>query len=1152
VNQDNAETPYAVIFKVHFWDEFVESQFRRLQARAGTDAVFVVADETHGPVTGISHDKVLRITEDISEAEGFYQYPKGNSFWYNTDYTLYHFINKYPEYKYIVASEYDVAVNVDIAPIVRTMQAERLEFVGEQVRTPIEYWPWKNMAKPYYSDALQFTGRLCCIAVFSWEFAIILQMARKDHLQRLRAGDVVFPDGKTTWPSNEAIIGAEIERLSINERPLATFVDMSNYDWWPPYHPDQVDETKGDAIFHPVLKGARLVKSMLRLPNVLPPESWLEPNSKLRARLDYESPSLVVPALLDEYIQRGNANAIIFLWLEAHDLGWVEQIFPLSQVLSKIIPSGEVTNLALYKSASQSSVSKWSRSQIPQEDAANAVNGRITGDYAFHTAEEVHPWWMVDLGAFALVSEVVLFNRAPPHAHRANNLSVWASLNGKVWTLLHKRFSNVPFGGVDGNPLKLTFPDPVPARFIRIELFGTGMLHLAQVEVFGVELAPKSEADGDPASSSADRKLHEAGKNMINAFIINLRQDEEKYERISAALRKYDFVRQRRIDAVPGSTLPDQLTVSVTRHEPMVRNKGALGCTLSHARAWEVFLAGSDEWAVILEDDAIIDDWSGLESIVLPEDFDIVFANDRTELPELPENGRVFTRLNESLRRIEERRQSVGTDCYFISRSGAQKLLLAFGEDGYGLHLDWRILAYSLSIDQVNKELPNSQISVSIRGTSGFTGRLPFLNHYVLSPSLVSHRVLGETSRVREDRLGATPAKPRVIDPFGFQLDHPDRRNIAELDSDVEYVGKDFSKDIYEKSRGKKFPTYEEAYRDWVEFGRGEGLYYNQGKDTYLKIILKVKDDPELITHWIEYHAGIVGYHNLIVIDCGSTEVEFLAILETYKNKILILKYDGYYDHLHHMHANKALFTALEKNCKYVALLDSDEFLFGYYNRQISAKDVINILKEGDEKIYACGWFHNINMLPESGGSVDWNHALTFSLEPHDLKWGVYAGKSLMLSRITFAAKYIGHNLHVKDVISFFTPNSFGKIGIFHITHLSRRLQQSRALKHLRAKGIVPSSITSETEVARYLAAILKKGGNEPIVEMYINKYLNSPPPAQPSLSFTTEILGNTGKLSDETFSRALEEFDFTALLNEYATRFELPIFPEVETNHVG
>ena len=57
--------PYAVLFKTHFWDDFVDSQFRQLQSRAGTDELFVVVDETPGPVPAIPHEKVLRITEDI-------------------------------------------------------------------------------------------------------------------------------------------------------------------------------------------------------------------------------------------------------------------------------------------------------------------------------------------------------------------------------------------------------------------------------------------------------------------------------------------------------------------------------------------------------------------------------------------------------------------------------------------------------------------------------------------------------------------------------------------------------------------------------------------------------------------------------------------------------------------------------------------------------------------------------------------------------------------------------------------------------------------------------------------------------------------------------------------------------------------------------
>jgi hypothetical protein len=396
----------------------------------------------------------------------------------------------------------------------------------------------------------------------------------------------------------------------------------------------------------------------------------------------------------------------------------------------------------------------------------------------------------------------------------------------------------------------------------------------------------------------------------------------------------------------------------------------------------------------------------------------------------------------------------------------------------------------------------------------------------------------------RDDESGTAPPAPKVFDPFGFLLENPDHRDYALLNSEIEYTSKDFSREIYEESRGKSFPADEQAYRDWVEFGRAEGLFYNEGKNTYLKIILKVKDDPELITNWIEYHAGIVGYHNLVIMDCGSTDIEFLQILDRYKYKLLILKYEGYYDDLHATQSNRALFAALAKNCKYVTLLDSDEFLFGYHNGKISAKNVVAVLKAGNEKIYAGGWFHNVNMPAEKDGSIDWNTPLTFSLQSDDIKWAAFAGKSVMLSRIAFEAQHLGHNLHVKEVISFLTPNSFGKIGVFHITLLSPRLQRTRALKHLRAKGVVPPDVVSEQDVDQWLTAALEKGGQEPIVENYIKKCLNPPPPTQPLVSFTTQILGSDDEQVDDVFSRAVEAFDYTSLLNESAASFDLPAFP--------
>ncbi len=265
----------------------------------------------------------------------------------------------------------------------------------------------------------------------------------------------------------------------------------------------------------------------------------------------------------------------------------------------------------------------------------------------------------------------------------------------------------------------------------------------------------------------------------------------------------------------------------------------------------------------------------------------------------------------------------------------------------------------------------------------------------------------------------SSAAAAKVIDAFAFLFDHPDRRDISLVDADINYTGMDFSKEIYEKSRGKRFSTFEDAYRDWVEFGRGEGLRYHEAKDTLLKILVKVKDEADFIEHWIEYHSAIVGYHNIIVLDCGSTEPRFIEILDRYKRKIMIFQYKQYYDDVHWHHANTELFSALSKNCKYLTIIDADEFLFGYLDGKLSSKGVIDVLQRGKEKIYAATWFFNADEMREKNGALDWSNPMRFHLDRWALELGTNAGKVVMLSRMASESKYIGHNLHVREVVSF-------------------------------------------------------------------------------------------------------------------------------------
>ncbi len=80
-------------------------------------------------------------------------------------------------------------------------------------------------------------------------------------------------------------------------------------------------------------------------------------------------------------------------------------------------------NLALGKPALQSSTSKWSRSQVPADDAAGANNGKISGEAGFHTAKEINPWWQVDLQDDFIIYKIDIYNRRK-NAERLRNFRV--------------------------------------------------------------------------------------------------------------------------------------------------------------------------------------------------------------------------------------------------------------------------------------------------------------------------------------------------------------------------------------------------------------------------------------------------------------------------------------------------------------------------------------------------------------------------------------------------------------------------------------------------------------------------------------------------------------------------------------------------------
>lgn len=131
-------------------------------------------------------------------------------------------------------------------------------------------------------------------------------------------------------------------------------------------------------------------------------------------------------------------------------------------------------NLALGKPATQSSTYNGGA-------AARAVDGNTAGNWpdnsVTHTDNTAASWWQVDLGAVRELGEVVLYNRTDCCAERLANFEVKVSNDGATWTKVAELAGTAP--------QRSSYPLNANGRYVRVQLRGTEVLSLAEVEVYG-------------------------------------------------------------------------------------------------------------------------------------------------------------------------------------------------------------------------------------------------------------------------------------------------------------------------------------------------------------------------------------------------------------------------------------------------------------------------------------------------------------------------------------------------------------------------------------------------------------------------------------------------------------------------------------------
>lgn len=248
---------HAIIFRTHFWDEFVQRQFDRLLKYVGAGHVYILVDETNGVVHGINHDRVLRMTErDVLDMR-FARSGTGNLLWFNGDYPLYLFLQNFDSYEYYVQLEYDVVLNTSIDALICQAAVDQADFVGLTKGEPVEEWQWLDTCRGFY-DLASVKYKLICLSVYSSRALHALCKRRLEMSVQVRESATV------NWPFCEGFIATEMSRGDFVSVELSRYLNTSAYDTWPPFVESDLVQMRHHPVIHPVLDPDRYVASLLK------------------------------------------------------------------------------------------------------------------------------------------------------------------------------------------------------------------------------------------------------------------------------------------------------------------------------------------------------------------------------------------------------------------------------------------------------------------------------------------------------------------------------------------------------------------------------------------------------------------------------------------------------------------------------------------------------------------------------------------------------------------------------------------------------------------------------------------------------------------------------------------------------------------------
>ncbi len=188
-------------------------------------------------------------------------------------------------------------------------------------------------------------------------------------------------------------------------------------------------------------------------------------------------------AVTVEYFEASGGASLRLQWQTPGSAAVVP--VPAARLYAAATPS--TTNLALGKPTTQSNTGFGG-------DPGRAVDGNTSGNWADNSitataGNAAQDWWQVDLGASATIDRIQLLNRSDCCSDRLQNFAVFVSatdMTGRTYDQL-KADPGVQtrLVGATSTVPGLAIPIGAAGRYVRVQLAGTNVLSLAEVQVFG-------------------------------------------------------------------------------------------------------------------------------------------------------------------------------------------------------------------------------------------------------------------------------------------------------------------------------------------------------------------------------------------------------------------------------------------------------------------------------------------------------------------------------------------------------------------------------------------------------------------------------------------------------------------------------------------